>query len=102
MQDMIEAKDVHELARLARIKVTDDEVAALQHEITDIIGYVSSIKSLTTDTVETKTPGARYNVFRDDVVTNEPGQYTDAMLAAAPHTHEGYIKVKQILNPDDQ
>lgn len=102
MHYMIEENDVHALAKLARIKVTDQEVTALQHEIADIIGYVSSIKTLTTDQVETKSPGARYNVFRADVVTNEPHQYTEAMLAAAPHTHEGYIEVKQILNTDDE
>lgn len=101
MQNMIDAKEVHDLANLARIKVTAEEVTALQSEITDIIGYVSSIKSLTTNQVETKAPGARYNVFRADEVTNEPRQYTQAMLDVAPHTHEGYIKVKQILNADD-
>ena len=101
MQGMIDANEVHDLAKLARIKVTAEEVTALQAEITDIIGYVSSIKSLTTNQVETKTVGARYNVFRPDEVTNEPRSYTDAMLAAAPHTHEGYIEVKQILNTDD-
>jgi aspartyl/glutamyl-tRNA(Asn/Gln) amidotransferase C subunit len=98
---MIEKDEVHALADLARITLTPEEVATLQNEITDIVSYVGSIQKLTTDTVETKTVGAQYNVFRADTVTNTARSYTDRLLHAAPHTHKNYVQVKQIINPDE-
>jgi len=101
MQNMIDAKEIHHLAQLARIKVTEEEVVTLQKDITKIVEYVGSITSLTTDTVDVKSAGVQYNVFRTDEVTNEPRQYTKVLLEEAPDTHQGYLVVKKILNTDD-
>ena len=96
---MVEKDDILHLADLARIKVTEAEIPQLQKEINAIVEYVSVIQSLTTDAVETKQLGARYNVFRADVVSNEPGAYTADLLAAAPATDErGYVRVQKILD----
>jgi Asp-tRNA(Asn)/Glu-tRNA(Gln) amidotransferase C subunit len=42
--------------------------------------------------------GARYNVFREDMVTNEPDQYTKDILAEMPKTEGRYLSVKKILD----
>ena len=97
---MITKKDILHLAELSRITVSEDEVGTLQSEVNDIITYVGAIQSLTA-TGETKQVGARYNVLRSDEVTNEPGEYTDDLLKAAPAVDEkGYVQVKQILSQD--
>ena len=101
MSAMVGKEDILHLADLARIKVGDDEISQLQQEINEIVDYVSTIQSLTTDTVESKQYGARYNVVRSDEVSNEPGAYTADLLAAAPDTDErGYVRVQQILDTD--
>lgn len=94
--------DIAHLASLSRISLTESEVARLQTEIADIVGYVSAIQSLTTEAVITKHLGARANVLRSDVVTNEPGAYTERLLTAAPETEDGYVVVKKIINPNDR
>lgn len=97
---MMTKEDILHLADLARITVSPDEIEQLQGEINDIVSYVSTVQSLTTE-VDTKQLGARFNVMRADEVSNKPGQYTADLLAAAPATDErGYLKVQQILDQD--
>ena len=97
---MITQKDILHLADLSRITIAPEETERLQQEINDIVSYVSTIQSLTSD-VDTKQLGVRYNVARPDEVTNEPGSYTKDLLAAAPDTDEqGYVRVQQILDQD--
>ena len=100
MLDMIEEQDIRHLARLARIRLNTSEVSALQHEISDIVTYVSAIKALTTDAVVTKQLGDRGNVFRADEITVAEGDFTDALLREAPETQDGYLAVKKILNQE--
>ena len=95
---MVEKKDIEHLADLARITLNPEEIASLQTEIESILGYVSEVKNLTTDSVDTKVVGARYNVFREDKVTNQPESYTKVLLDEAPETKDGYVVVKKILN----
>lgn len=100
--NMVEKEDIQHLADLARIKVTDDEVPKLQKEINAIVDYVSVIKSLTIDSVETKKIGVRYNVLRVDEVSNQSGQYTGDLMKAAPAVDDrGYLKVQQILSTEE-
>lgn len=101
MQRTMDAQDIAHLAALARIELAPDEVSSLQSEIADIVGYVSDIQSLTTDAATTKEVGPVHNVFRPDVVTNNPNEYTERLLGAAPETEKGYVLVKKILNPDE-
>jgi Asp-tRNA(Asn)/Glu-tRNA(Gln) amidotransferase C subunit len=45
--------------------------------------------------------GARFNVFRADEVTNQPDQYTEALLAEMPQTSGRLMKVKKILTIEE-
>jgi aspartyl-tRNA(Asn)/glutamyl-tRNA(Gln) amidotransferase subunit C len=93
-------EDIVRLASLARIRLSDEEVAAFAPQITDVLGYVGVINEITAESEITKKPGARRNIFREDVVTNEPGSYTDALLREAPKTQGKHLKVKKILQTD--
>ncbi len=95
---MVEKKDIEHLAELSRITLTPEEITSLQSEIESILGYVSAVKDLTTDSVDTKVLGVRHNVFRQDEVTNQPESYTKVLLDEAPETKDGYVVVKKILN----
>lgn len=92
--------DIARLGTLARIAMTPEEMAAFQKEIPAILDYVSSINAIAADGVTTKQVGARYNVWREDVVTTQPDQYTDVLLAAAPKREGRFFKVKKILSQD--
>jgi Asp-tRNA(Asn)/Glu-tRNA(Gln) amidotransferase C subunit len=61
---------------------------------------VSVIDTIAADTTGTQlTP--RYNVFRADVITNESGSMSEAILAQAPKRSGHFFEVKKILNTDD-
>ena len=92
--------DIQHLATLSRIKLTDEEVEKLSGEFDAILDYVGQINEVVESGEIEKKVGVVYNVFRDDEITNEPGAYTEDLLAAMPERHGQYLKVKKILNPD--
>ena len=97
----MEKAEVQKLAHLARIAVTDDEAETLTSEIDAILAYVGAVSEVAGVTSETPHVGPVYNVLREDVVTNDPGQYSEALMAAMPETDGRFMKVKKILQQDD-
>jgi aspartyl-tRNA(Asn)/glutamyl-tRNA(Gln) amidotransferase subunit C len=96
----MEKKDILHLARLSRIAISDEEAEAFTKEIDSVLSYVSVVDSITADSSLTKKVGARFNMFREDVVTNEPESHTKALLAEAPKTKGRHLAVKKILQAD--
>jgi len=95
-------EDIEHLARLSRIALTEAEVAGFQKEISSILEYVGAVNAIAADEADTiPLVGTHYNIFRADDVTNEPGSYTEALLAAMPATDGRFMKVKKILNQDE-
>lgn len=90
-------EEIVHLGTLSRLALSGEEVAAFQSDIDAILAYVSTVTSIVGETPE-KSLGARYNVLRPDVVTNVPGSFTAALLAAAPHTSGQYVAVKKIID----
>jgi aspartyl-tRNA(Asn)/glutamyl-tRNA(Gln) amidotransferase subunit C len=93
--------EIRQLASLSRIAVTDTEVDAFQTEISSILDYVGQIKELTSHVKQEKVPGAVFNKMRIDEITNEPGQYTEAIMAEMPAREGDFMKVKKILANDE-
>ncbi len=88
------------LAKLARIDISDAEAEKLSGEFEAILNYVSEIKSMPLP-LDEHTNILEYvgvsNVMREDANPHEGGLYTDKLLAQAPSSDKGYIKVKKIL-----
>ena len=97
---MDEAQIKH-LGTLSRIKLTEDEIAALASEIGAILEYVSVIDEVVPQGELKKEVGPVHNVFREDEVTNEPGSFTQELLQEMPETDGPYLKVKKILDQND-
>ncbi|MEX0917625.1 MAG: Asp-tRNA(Asn)/Glu-tRNA(Gln) amidotransferase subunit GatC [Candidatus Paceibacterota bacterium] len=93
-------EEIKHLGTLARIRLSDEEVEKFGTEITGILGYVSAVNEIVADSGVTKQVGARYNIFRDDVVTNESGVHAEALLAEMPERQGRHLSVKKIINPD--
>lgn len=96
----MEKGEITHLASLARINITDDEADELRQDIDSVLEYVSVVSDIAAADNLTKKVGARYNVFRKDEVTNEPGACTEAILHEMPHTEGQHMKVKKILSQD--
>lgn len=92
----IELKDVEHLAGLARIAVSDEEKKILQHDLEEILGYISQIKDATAELGAFVVGGLR-NVMREDGEQHESGVFTEAILAQVPARDGNRVSVKKIL-----
>jgi len=97
----MEKADIQHLAQLSRIAVSDTEVTALQGEIGAILDYVGQIQAIAAAGVNEKMVGPISNVMRADIITNEPGQYTEAIMRELPAQEGGFMKVNKILTTDE-
>ena len=92
----ISRDEVANLARLARITMSDDELDHLAGEMDVILGAVARVQEVASaDVPATSHPLAVNNVTREDVVL--PSLTPAEALSGAPATDEGRFKVPQIL-----
>lgn len=92
---MVSKEEIKDLAKLARMKITDEEVENLTKELDSILEYVGQIKDLSAERGDIK-PALR-NVMREDVPENKDGEFTEDILNNAPAREGKYLKVKKIL-----
>ena len=87
----ISQQDVAKVALLARLQLTDAELATMTNELAQIVGYVDQLAEVDTDGVEPMAHAIEMtNVFRADSVTASLPR--DEALANAPHRDErGYL-----------
>lgn len=94
-------EEVKHLATLARIELSDKEIAVFTDEISAVLDYVSQIKDIVGDNATSeKKVGPVHNVFRKDEVTNTPNQYTEDILNEMPEKEGRFMVVKKILNTE--
>jgi aspartyl/glutamyl-tRNA(Asn/Gln) amidotransferase C subunit len=93
--------DITHLAALARIRLEDSELEQFEAELPAIVEYVSAVNSITDEVDTAPSPGVRPNIFRTDVITNEPNQFSEDIIAQMPHTDGRFLSVKKILNTTD-
>jgi aspartyl-tRNA(Asn)/glutamyl-tRNA(Gln) amidotransferase subunit C len=89
--------DVHYLAQLSNLQLTDDEVSAMRADLENILGYVEQLSELDTTGVEpTYQVTDLENVWRDDSVDTY-GLGRDELLSLAPAQDAYQIKVPKVL-----
>lgn len=87
---------VRKVARLARLKVTDEEVSRLVPQLGNIMGFVEQLGELNTDNVEPLASVADIDLrLRADEVTD--GGIANAVLANAPEAMEGFFVVPKVV-----
>jgi aspartyl-tRNA(Asn)/glutamyl-tRNA(Gln) amidotransferase subunit C len=87
----ISRQDIEKVALLARLQLTDAELATMTGQLAQIVGYVDQLAEVDTEGVEPMAHAIEVNnVFRtDQVVESLP---REAALANAPHHDErGYL-----------
>jgi len=92
---MITADEIKKLAHLARIEVTEEEVAQYAQDLESILGYVDQINNVDVSAVDAQQ--LQINSFRLDENPHESGQYIEPLLADAPASQDGFYKVPKIL-----
>ena len=87
---------VRRIAKLARIRVDDADVAQLQAEISGILDWIAMLNEVDVDGVEPLTGGAQMALkMRDDVVTD--GGIAEQILANAPDRAGDYYAVPKVV-----
>ncbi|NVO23373.1 Asp-tRNA(Asn)/Glu-tRNA(Gln) amidotransferase subunit GatC [Donghicola sp. C2-DW-16] len=84
------------VAKLARIKVEDDQLPALAEEFNRILGFIEQLGEVDVEGVEPMTSVAPQRLKRrEDVVTD--GGYQDKVLSNAPDAREGFFAVPKVV-----
>ena len=93
----LSVEDIKKLAYLARIDVTEDEVAEFSSEFAQILEYVDKLQSVD---IEGLTPTSQVtgltNVTRDDEI-KDLGYTSEDLLKNVPQTENNQIKVKRMI-----
>ena len=92
----VDSATVRKIASLARIAVTDGEVAAMVPELNNILGWIEQLGEVDVTGVEPMT-AVIPNVLRlrEDVVTD--GGIRDRILANAPAPEHGFFGVPKVI-----
>lgn len=89
---MEQTPDVTRIARLAQMELTEEEKAALEKDLTAVIGYMDVLSKINTDGIEPMEHVLGLsNVLRADEPV--PSYDRDRLLGCAPKTEDGYYDV---------
>lgn len=97
MSVTLTADEVRKVARLARLKLTDQEIDTYTRQLGQILQYVDRLSEVDTTGVEPMAHAIEMqNVFRPDRPT--PSLPVEAALANAPRSDGRYFLVPAILD----
>lgn len=92
----VSPEQVRHIAKLARIAMSDEELARLGPELNAIIGWVKQLAEVNTDGVEPLTAVIDQKLrLREDGVTD--GDIRDELLANAPDAQHGFFAVPKVI-----
>lgn len=92
----VDVDTVRRIGRLARIRITEEEVAAYEGELNAILGFVEQLSEVNVDGVEPMTSVTPMQLRRrDDAVTD--GGYADKIVVNAPISEDNFFMVPKVV-----
>ena len=92
----VDQATVKRVARLARLKVKDEDLPKLAGELNSILGWIEQLGEVDTSAVQPMTAVIANTLrLRDDVVTD--GDIRDRVLANAPAPEHGFFGVPKVI-----
>ncbi len=89
-------EEVLHIAKLARIGVSEEDVATFQEQLSEILAHFEALRALDTEGVEpTSYPLPLESVMRADEAG--PSLSRDEVLENAPLTQDGAFRVRAVL-----
>lgn len=89
-------EEVLHVARLARVGVSDEDVARLQQQLSSILEHFEVLRQIDTEDV----PPTTHTLALQSVVAPDqpsPCLTQDEVLANAPLAQDGYLRVRAVL-----
>ncbi len=92
----VDEKTVRRIARLARIKITNEEAKSLESELSQILNWVEQLDEIDTSDVEPMTRVVAQKLKkREDRVTD--GEIADDIVSNAPVVDDHYFVVPKVV-----
>lgn len=92
----ISRHEVEHVAMLARLELSEEEVATYTEQLNSILDYAAMLDQLNTDEITpTAHAVALRNVLREDQV--QPSLEREKVFANAPVSEDGFFKVPRIV-----
>lgn len=90
-------EDILKLAKLSRLKLSDEEVEAYRQELSHILEYVSLLNKVDTKDLKPtlQVTGLSNQTRQDEIV--DYGVSQEELLANVPSKQDKYIKTKRML-----
>ena len=93
----VSIKDVEYIARLAKLRLNDDELTTMTGQLNKILEYMDQLNEVNTEDVPPLAhPLQMENVFRSDV--RQPSLTTEEALANAPEKKGKYFSVPKVVH----
>ena len=97
MAEKLSKKEVEKIAELARLDLTEKEVAVYAEQLSAILEYVDQLQEVDTKNIEiTSQTAGLSNVMREDEVK----EYSDPaeLIEMSPEHQDNLIKVKAVFS----
>lgn len=99
MAKTLDEQTVREVAHLARLSITPEEISLYAEQLSRVLNYVAQLNEVDTDDVPpTAHPLPLHNVFREDAPRD--GWSVEAALANAPQRHDTFFQVPRVLDQE--
>jgi aspartyl-tRNA(Asn)/glutamyl-tRNA(Gln) amidotransferase subunit C len=99
MTERITTDDVQKVAKLARLRLSDDELQRFTGQLADVLEHAADLETLDLDGVEPMAhPVPLTNVLRADEPATPLGR--DEVLASAPAAEDGLFRVPPVLGEE--
>lgn len=95
-EDQPAGPDIRHIAKLARLDLSDTEVALFEDQLKDILTYIDQLNEVDVSNIEpTQHSAPVSNVMRDDHA--KPWDVFDPSMENAPVAHKGQFVVPRIV-----
>jgi aspartyl-tRNA(Asn)/glutamyl-tRNA(Gln) amidotransferase subunit C len=92
----VDAATVKRIARLARIRIEEQEIASYQDELNAILGFVEQLQEVDVSGVEPMTSVTPMKLRRrDDLITD--GGYPEQIVSNAPLSEDNFFMVPKVV-----
>lgn len=94
---VVDKETVDHIAKLARLNLSEEEIAGYTKDLEEILEMANTINSLNTDNVkETIGANTKSNVFRKDEVKEFGNR--ELLLQNAPSQDDGMFRIPKVIN----
>ena len=102
MAENLDREQVQHVAELSKLSFTDAELDHFVPQLEEIIDLFNQLAEVDTEQVKPMTSATdEVNVLREDEAVKSSEEMRQALLANAPETEDGLIKVPAILDESE-